>query len=69
MFSVAVAGFQSGVQASVSKLDQTSGLMSVTAAADWARGGQGGENCPANMLLYKVDNFLLFTLLFCAYSM
>jgi hypothetical protein len=29
------------------------GLMSVTGTADWARGGQGGENIEANALLYQ----------------
>ena len=51
------AGFQSGVQASVSKVNQSSGLMNVTAKADWARGPRARRrelNCPANMLLYKV---------------
>ena len=29
------------------------GLMNVTETADWARGGQGGENIEANALLYR----------------
>ncbi|MBY8882007.1 alpha-L-rhamnosidase-related protein [Actinacidiphila acidipaludis] len=32
---------------------QPDGLMSVTGTADWARGGQGGENIEANALLYQ----------------
>jgi hypothetical protein len=43
-----------GVAASTKKVKADSGLFDVTAAADWARGGQGGENCPANMLYYHV---------------
>jgi hypothetical protein len=42
------------VAASTSQVDQKSGLFVVKHAADWARGGQGGENCPANMLYYRV---------------
>jgi hypothetical protein len=38
---------------STAKIDPT-GLMSVTAFDDWARGGQGGENLEANALLYRV---------------
>jgi hypothetical protein len=30
-----------------------SGLMTVTGTADWARGGQGGQNIAANALLYR----------------
>lgn len=46
-------GFQRGVAASVAKVS-TKGLLHVDETADWQRHGQGGENCPANMLLYRV---------------
>ncbi len=42
--------YQRGVAASTAKVHASSGLFAVTEGADWARGGQGGENCPANML-------------------
>ena len=48
------AGYQKGADASHAKVRKLSGLMYVDKNADWARGGQGGENCPANMLLYQV---------------
>jgi hypothetical protein len=47
-------GFQRAVAASTAKVSASSGLFVVDRAADWARGGQGGENCPANMLYYRV---------------
>lgn len=47
------AAFQRGVEASLAKR-VASGLMSVNRKSDWQRGGQGGENCPANMLLFRV---------------
>ncbi|HEY1484480.1 MAG TPA: hypothetical protein VGF84_00165, partial [Micromonosporaceae bacterium] len=34
------------------KIDGT-GLLNVTGTADWARGGQGGENIEANAILYR----------------
>ncbi len=45
--------YQQGVSYSLGKLDGN-GLMNVTGTADWARGGQGGENIEANALLYEV---------------
>ena len=36
---------------SIGKINSTSGLMVVTAASDWARHGQGGQNMAANSLL------------------
>ena len=35
-------------------MNASSGLFVVDEAADWQRHGQGGENCPANMLFYRV---------------
>jgi hypothetical protein len=46
------AGLTKAVNASVAKIT-ASDLMTVTATADWARGGQGGENVAANSLLYQ----------------
>ncbi|SEO80168.1 alpha-L-rhamnosidase-related protein [Actinacidiphila rubida] len=46
------AGYRRAVAFSLAKV-QPDGLMSVTGTADWARGGQGGENIEANALLYQ----------------
>ena len=46
-------GFVAALAASTAKVSAASGLFGVTAAADWARQDQGGENCPANMLYFK----------------
>ena len=48
------AGFARAVAASTAKVSASTGLFVVDRNADWARGGQGGENCPANMLYYRV---------------
>jgi hypothetical protein len=45
-------GFQKGVAASAAKVS-AKGLFRVDQKADWQRHGQGGENCPANMLYYR----------------
>ena len=38
------SGHAKAVGASLAKVNRTSGLMVVDQAADWARGGQGGQN-------------------------
>jgi hypothetical protein len=45
--------YQQGVNFVTAKIDGN-GLLNVTGTADWARGGQGGENIEANALLYQV---------------
>jgi hypothetical protein len=45
--------YQQGVDFVTAKIDGN-GLLNVTGTADWARGGQGGENIEANALLYQV---------------
>lgn len=45
--------FKLGVQWSLSNIDET-GLMDVTASADWLRSGMGGHNIEANAILYYV---------------
>jgi hypothetical protein len=45
--------YRQGVRFSTGKIGADS-LMSVTGTADWARGGQGGENIEANSLLYVI---------------
>lgn len=45
--------FKRGVDWSLSNVDQT-GLMNVTASADWLRSGMGGHNIEANAILYYV---------------
>ena len=47
-------GHARGVEASLAKVNRSSGLMVVDQTADWARGGQGGENIAANALLFGV---------------
>ncbi|MCL2730197.1 MAG: discoidin domain-containing protein [Actinomycetia bacterium] len=46
------AAYKRALAFSLAKV-QPDGLMSVTGTADWARGGQGGENIEANSLLYQ----------------
>lgn len=43
--------YKAGLDASLAKVNRTTGLMQVTATADWQRGGMGGENIEANVLL------------------
>ncbi|SCE21409.1 alpha-L-rhamnosidase [Streptomyces sp. DvalAA-14] len=43
--------YKLGMAFITAKIDGT-GLLNVTGTADWARGGQGGENIEANALLY-----------------
>lgn len=45
--------YKRGVQWSLSNIDE-SGLMDVTASADWLRSGMGGHNIEANAILYYV---------------
>ena len=45
--------YQQAVSFITAKVD-SNGLLNVTGTADWARGGQGGENIEANALLYEV---------------
>ena len=45
------AKYQLGMSYIIGKID-ANGLLNVTGTADWARGGQGGENIQANALLY-----------------
>lgn len=47
--------FKLGVDWSLSNIDST-GLMDVTASADWLRSGMGGHNIEANAILYYVLN-------------
>lgn len=47
------SAYRKALAYSTAKID-ASGLMSVTATDDWARGDQGGENIAANALLYRV---------------
>lgn len=47
--------FKRGVAWSLSNVD-ASGLMNVTASADWLRSGMGGYNIEANAILYYVLN-------------
>lgn len=47
--------FKLGVDWSLSNVDST-GLMDVTASADWLRSGMGGHNIEANAILYYVLN-------------
>lgn len=47
--------FKAGVAWSLSNVDAT-GLMNVTASADWLRSGMGGHNIEANAILYYVLN-------------
>jgi hypothetical protein len=47
-------GYQRGVNASLFKINATSGLMVVDKTADWQRCCQGGENIAANSLLFFV---------------
>jgi hypothetical protein len=46
------ANYVRALQYSLAKVG-SDGLMNVTGTADWARGGQGGENIAANALLYR----------------
>ncbi len=46
------AHYKQALDFSLAKVGQD-GLMNVTGTADWARGGQGGENLEANALLYQ----------------
>lgn len=48
------SGFKLGVANCVGRITAQRGLFNVIHTADWARGGQGGENVAANALLYKV---------------
>ena len=43
------SGHAKAVGASLAKVNKTSGLMVVDQAADWARGGQGGQNIAGAM--------------------
>lgn len=47
--------FKAGLAWSLSNVDST-GLMNVTASADWLRSGMGGHNIEANAILYYVLN-------------
>lgn len=47
--------FKRGLAWSLSNVDD-SGLMNVTASADWLRSGMGGHNIEANAILYHVLN-------------
>ena len=48
------SGFQHGINASLLKRNEQTGLMVVDKTADWQRCCQGGENIAANSLLYNV---------------
>lgn len=50
--------FKAGVDWSLSNVDST-GLMNVTASADWLRSGMGGHNIEANAILYYVLNLAI----------